>query len=309
VERRLALLRVPTGHFAAAALLTLALAGCGAKDRITAPSATVPASDSAPSWSPDGTRIAYAHSSGTEEGPDRAGIYVVDAKGGASVQILAGAYSYPDWSPDGRRLAVADHQRDYWSGGIFTVTATGDSLKKLTFIPGYDVKWSPDGGTLAFETYDAGGVYRLWLMAQDGSSPRMLNPQGSDSWFEPDWSPDGSRLAHVRSGAGIAQPEVFVMDGSGHAEERLTNDGFEARYPAWSPDGQWIAWGSWHGNTAELWLMKSDGTGAHKIANGWWPDWAPDSRHLAYTAADQWNGAYRLFTIDCLTAEIRQLTQ
>ena len=88
----------------------------------------------------------------------------------------------------------------------------------------------------------------------------------------------------------------------------MTDDGFEARYPACSPDGQSIAWGSWHGTTAELWLMNSDCTGPRKLTNGLWPEWSPDSRHIAYTASDTWNGTYRLFTIDCLTGEIRSLT-
>jgi TolB protein len=301
--------RVTAVRLVVAGSLALALAGCANNKKITAPiSAVIPASDSAPSWSPDGTRIAFAHTSGTVETDDRAGIYVIDAEGGAPSQILAGPYAYPDWSPDGRQLAVTDRHLYDWTGGIFTITATGDSLKKITFVPGYGVKWSPDGRTLAFQTYDATSVYRLWLIASDGSNLRILNPTGSESWFEPDWSPDGSRLAHVRSGAGLTQSEVFVMDATGHTAQRLTHDGFEARYPVWSPDGQWIAWGSWHGDTAELWLMKSDGTGAHKIANGLWPAWAPDSRRIAYTAAETWNGTYRLFTIDCSTSEIRQLT-
>ena len=287
------------GLFALA--MALAIAGCGTKTRVTAPIAGLPASDSAPSWSLDGSRIAYAHTSGTVESADRAGIYLADTLGGTPVHILTGSYSYPDWSPDGRHLAVT-------GGGIFVITATGDSLTRLSSAIGYDVKWSPDGSTLAYETYDSTNVYRLWLMASDGTRVRAMNAWGSDSWFEPDWSPDGSRLAHVRSGGWITEPEVFVMDTTGFGVRRLTNDGFEDRYPAWSPDGQWIAWGSWHGETAELWLMKSDGTGARKLTNGLWPEWAPDSRHIAYTAADAWNGTYRLFTIDCLTGGVRQIT-
>ncbi len=287
--------------------LALALPACGNKSAPTAPTpASIPASDSAPSWSPDGTRIAYAHTHGTVESADRAGIYLIDAQGGTPVQILSGDYAYPDWSPDGRRLvinAVNGHR------GIFTITATGDSLTKLTSAWGYATKWSPDGTTFAYQTYDRTQVYRMWLMASDGTGARALNPAGTDSWFEPDWSPDGNRLLHVRLGAGVPKPELFVMDTTGAAVQRLTHDGFEARYPVWSPDGQWIAWGSWHDTVAELWIMKSDGTEARKIANGLWPVWAPDSRRIAYTAAETWNGTYRLFTIDSWTGEIRQLTQ
>ena len=286
---------------AAVALLALAIAGCGAKARIMAPNVTVPASDSAPSWSPDGTKIAYAHTAGTVESPDRAGIYLADTMGSPPLHILTGSYSYPDWSPGGRHLVVS-------GGGIFTITATGDSLTRISSALGYAAKWSPDGSTIAYETYDETKVYRLWLMASDGSGVRCLNASGGESWFEPDWSPDGAHLAHVRIGAGIPKPELFVMDATGRTEQRLTSDGYEARYPAWSPDGGWIVWGSWRGSSAELWLMWPDGTWARKIANGWWPDWSPDSQHIAYTAAEAWNGAYHLFVVDLWTGRVRQLT-
>jgi TolB protein len=290
----------------ASTLLAIALAGCGSKS-VTAPPAddSVPASDSAPSWSPDGTKIAYAHSAGTVEPAERAGIYVVDALGGVPIQLLSGSFGYPDWSPDGHTLAFTGRRNEH-SGGVFTMQATGESLKVLSWDWGYAVKWSRDGSMLAYETYDATRVYRLWLMASDGTGSRSLNPSGSDSWFEPDWSPDGLRLVHVRLGAGIPEAQLFVMDADGGGEQRLTNDGFEARYPAWSPDGEWIAWGSWHGKISELWVMKSDGSQARKVANGYWPEWAPDSRHIVCTAPV--SGAYRVFTVDRQTGEARQIT-
>jgi Tol biopolymer transport system component len=151
-------------------------------------------------------------------------------------------------------------------------------------------------------------VYRLWLMASNGAGAHCLNAWESESWFEPNWSQDCSRLVHVRLGYGNGEAAIFVMDTTGNDEQRLTNDGFEARYPAWSPDGQWIAWGSWHGKTPELWLMRPDGTEPHKVANGYWPEWSPDSRHIAYTVPNPASGAYRVFTVDIQTAEIRQIT-
>jgi TolB protein len=233
-----------------AVVLALALPACGKQGLPIAPAPdAIPASDSAPSWSPDGRWIAYAHTAGTVESADRAGIYVIDAQGGPPVHILTGDYGYPDWSPDGGRLVI-NAVNGRW--GIFTITATGDSLTKLTSAWGYAAKWSPDGSTLAYQTYDRTQVYRMWLMAGDGTGARKLNPAGTESWFEPDWSPDGRRLLHVRLRAGSARPELFVMDTTGAAVQQLTQDGFEARYPVWSPDGRWIAWGSWHGTTAEL---------------------------------------------------------
>lgn len=287
--------RVATG------LLALTLASCGGgSTAVVAPIATIPASDSAPSWSPDGTRIAYAHAPGSEESAARAGIYVVDAQGGTPVQILAGAYTYPHWSPDGRHLVVS-------GGGVYTMTATGDSLTRISAAQGYAAKWSPDGQTIAYQTYDDRQVYRLWLMARDGSNVRCMNSTGSTSWFEPTWSADGGYVIHVRWGVYVAKPQMFRMDPNGFDEMQLTFDAAEVRTPACSPDGRSVAWSSWRGDTAQIWLSGADGQGARRLTNGLWPVWSPDSRSIAFTAADAWNGAYRLTTIDCVTGARRTL--
>lgn len=293
--------RGAAARIVSAGVWLLVLASCGGSARITEPTLSIPASDSAPSWSPDGRLIAFAHTAGTVESADRAGIYVIDVQGGAPVQILRGSYSYPSWSPDGRHLVIS-------GGGVHTITATGDSLTRLTSALGYAAKWSPDGQTIAYQFYDEHQVYRLWLMARDGSDARCLNPTGEVSWFEPEWSPDGGSLLHVRSGGGLAQPQMFKMNVDGSGAMPMAVDPFEARYPACSADGLSIAWGSARGDSAELWVMGSDCLGARKLTNGWWPVWSPDSRCIAYTAAPTWNGTYRLFMVNALTGRVRQMT-
>lgn len=275
-----------------AAALALALVGCGGRGAaLTAPEAAIPASDSAPSWSPDGTRIAYAHTPGTEEPADRAGIYVVSADGGTPVQILAGDYAFPHWSPDGRHLVVS-------GGGLWRITASGDSLTRLSSAIATAAKWSPDGATIAYQTYDERQVFRLWLMSSDGSNVRCMNWSGTTSWFEPAWSPDGSYVMHVRWGVYVAQPQLFRMDPNGFDELQITDGAHEVRSPAVSPDGAWIAWSSKRGDASEIWVAGADGAGARRVGIGLWPAWAPDSQRLAFVTAERWDGAYRVRVVD-----------
>jgi TolB protein len=249
----------------------------------------------APAWAPDGSRIAYLR----YQRPSALGIWIVDTAGVATHQILTGSWGYLDWSPDGTRLAISS------GSGIYSVKPTGDSLWAIA-TSGYAPRWSPTGAELAYQTTDTTGIGSIWLVSRDGSGLRPLAPTGTESWSEPDWSPDGTRLVHVRRLSASGQSDVFVMDTTGHAEQRLTTDLSEDHAPAWSPDGQWIAWSS-GAFPGEVWIMKPDGTEARRLTSGGEPSWSPDSRRIVFTVL-MFN-VVRLFTIDIATLQVRQITQ
>ena len=275
-------------------LIATLASGCGAEVgapiRIDEPVELL-SYDDAPAWSPDGSRIAYQRRRGS---PSTMGIWIVDTAGVANHEVLHGAWGYPDWSPDGTRLAISYI-------GIYSVTPTGDSLQVIT-TKGFTPRWSPDGNELAFQNVDNYSIGSIGLVSRDGTGLRSLAPTGSDLW-QPDWSPDGTRLVHVRR---PSPEEVFVMDTTGHAEQRLTMDEYPDFNPAWSPDGQWIAWTSVRQAGSEIWLMKPDGTGAHSLTSGFYPSWSPDSRRIAF--AQTVSNTVLLFAIDLETLRIRQLT-
>lgn len=147
-----------------------------------------------PTFSPDGTQIAYFDGMGDWGNSLR----VMNADG-SGVQVLIDdqdeEISHTDnlaWSADGSRLAF-----NGTGGGIWIVGGDGSGLTK---VDGKDVRWSPTGSRLAFQAgspSSAGlwGGEGIWVINADGSGRRQVATVGHD----PVWSPDGSRIAYLGS--------------------------------------------------------------------------------------------------------------
>ncbi len=93
--------------------------------------------------------------------------------------------------------------------------------------------WSPDGGKLAYVSFESGrpGIYVQEVAS--GRRVRLTSFEGLNS--APAWSPDGRRLAMALSRDG--QPEIYVMDIASQDLRRVTNSPSIETEPAWSPDG------------------------------------------------------------------------
>jgi Tol biopolymer transport system component len=108
---------------------------------------------------------------------------------------------------------------------------------------------------------------------------------------EPAWSPDGKKIAFVRTSSNGAH-DIWVMDMGGANQLNLTRSpGADDRnwHPHWSPDGSKIAFFFFTGGTLEgnLYIMKADGTGAKQVtfASRAYKafSWSPDSKEIAFT--------------------------
>jgi Tol biopolymer transport system component len=149
--------------------------------------------DADPSWSHDGTKIAFASA-------DALGyhIHVMDADGGNLTKLDApGQNTGPAWSPDDSKIAFSS-SRD-GNGEIWVMDADGSDPVQLTQTPGPVVNqnpsWSPDGTRLAFESNrDASpngtSDFEIWAMNADGSSQTQLTVNNADD-RQPDWQPTG----------------------------------------------------------------------------------------------------------------------
>ncbi len=262
-----------------------------------------------PSFSPDGTRLAYSERPATDNGgnsavPGAVVIVTLDEAGlpvGPVLRLPAPASSEgdvcPKWAPDGQSVAFLPEGQgpQLWIAhldGTETQVAAGSPPVSVDGFPG-QFDWSPDGMALVV----VGDLStRLWIVPLDGSQPRLLSRAGPTGDFEyPLWSPDGTRIAVLantfvnypdgsRTAVG-SSVEVYRADGSGSPIDLANAEIFSTSF-AWSPDGHRIAYlrgtdiVSVAPGTNDVRLITSDPRTIRGLI------WSPDGMRLLYVADD-----------------------
>lgn len=212
---------------------------------------------SAPSWSPDGTKIAVSKDDGQ--------IYVIDAATGNATKIT-NAYSndFPAWSPDGTKIAFSSFRNSNWD--IYVMDADGGNQVQVTTTSSsgyyeFHPAWSPDGGKLAYVLRTNIFIVDLGTMTET-----QLTFTSTDLEDSPAWSPDGTRIVYTYTPSG-GLADVYVMNTDGTGKTRLTNDSNDDMLPCWSPDGSRIAWSSARTGDWEIFVMTSTGGEATNLTN------------------------------------------
>lgn len=217
----------------------------------------------------------------------------------------------PDLSPDGETLIYARK-----GGGLgYQIFAVGpDGVERqLTTSGGSAASWSPDGTLIVFQSPGRNGTVDIYVMNADGSDLRLVADTGGND-VNPDWSPRGDEIAFLSGIGDDPESGIYVVSLADGSLRQLTSaaDGDGDRAPAWSTDGEWIAFirmedapgRNLEADDSDIWLVRPDGSQAHRLfddetqldpeaesylssvtPDGHYqgdPEWSPDARSLAW---------------------------
>ena len=130
---------------------------------------------------------------------------------------------------------------------------------------------------------------------------RLTNNIARD--VNPEWSPDGSKIAFDSDLDGDA--EIYLMDPDGSNVDKLTDNAISDSRPTWSPDGSKIAFYSDRDGDFEIYVMNSDGTSVVRLTTSALQDidpaWSPDGTRIAFASIR--SGTYEIYVMDSVDAD------
>jgi dipeptidyl aminopeptidase/acylaminoacyl peptidase len=281
---------------------------------------TSPQNSNSPRWSHDGQWLAFVSLRPSAESAvpraaneaaasdARSQVWVLSMNGGEARRVTNlknGARSF-QWSPDGKRLACLSRT------GPSDARAENRDRSGVRHYSHISYKFNDTGW------YDDRRSH-IWIVdAKSGAAKQITS---GDDWndSDPQWSPDGTRIAFVSNRTGKEYEEdrntdVWVIAAEGGPLTKISDHNEGDSSPRWSPDGKTIAF---VGRVREdehpkIWLAASAGGAPSVLAARNLDliptdlDWAEDGRALYFQAGVK--AETHVFHVDVASKEISKTT-
>lgn len=203
-------------------------------------------------------------------------LYLMDADGG-NVNALGVIGQDPSWSPDGSMIAYESPDNELAILDLETreTTVIFDSEHEL-----YGVAWSPviGDGRIVFVT-DHFEKDSFHIYTYDPALDDVVQLTNEPARYgRPDWSPQATQIVYNREG------DIYILEINSQVERQVTRSVDIDTDPAWSPDGERIAFHASIDNTVNLFLVDADGGNFTQLTNtgGRNPAWSPSGEVLVY---------------------------
>ncbi|MFC5178572.1 DPP IV N-terminal domain-containing protein [Nocardioides taihuensis] len=211
----------------------------------------------------------------------------------ASAGVLATTLVLGNSSPAGahRQAAVGTT-----GGAAAHDTHLGPTPTGVSVAPG-------QGGRIAFTR---GG--RLFVMGSDGSGAVDITP--TCEAFEPAWSPDATMIAFIHRCGPSGTFDLAAVEPDGSNMVTLVATGTDEAQPAYSPDGDRIAYRSSDAGSADIYVANADGTDPVRLTSSPAvddsPSWSPDGQQIAFDS-DR-SGSFDIFSVQSDGSDVTRLT-
>lgn len=244
-----------------------------------------------PSFSPDGSELAYASYRRNEgEEVNNWGLYASKPDGSDERLITPNLGWTPRWSPDGTKMLYTGDKYDRF--GTYVKDLVTGKERAITPEDGafeIEHEWSPDGQKVVFES--ARGLFGVYVT--DGEKERQLftfQPfETHDS--DPVWHPGGKDVALESTPKTSGSTNIWRVNAEGKGSYPLTEDYSQNVDPVFSPDGKWLAFASDREGSYDLFLARDDGSEVRRLTDlpgdEYAPAFSPDGKSVAFLSSQE----------------------